>query len=145
MQYAVPQFIDVEPKIIGPISVRQFVLMTIGLAIIFILYKSADFGLFIFLSVIVMGVVSVFAFVRVNGRAFHYFIVNMLETLKKPYLRVWKKEAFSVRKTEKKRKGGAEEKYTVNYIKVAREKQKSQSRISELSLLVDTGGYYKKS
>lgn len=144
MQFAVPQFIDIEPKIFFFISVRQFVWIVIGLTGIFILYKKADFGMFLFFSVIIAGIVGVFAFLKVNGRPFHYFVLNLSETLKSPHLRVWKKEALPVRSKSVK-KGTASNKAFVNYIKLAREKQKASSRISELSLLVDTGGYYEKS
>lgn len=143
MQFAVPQFIDVEPKIFFFISVRQFILISIGLTAIFLLYKKADFGMFLFFSVIIAIVVAVFAFVKVNGRPFHYFVLNISETLKNPHLRVWKKEVSAQSKNSQKKIHS--DKAGVNYIKVAREKQKASSRISELSLLVDTGGYYKKS
>ena len=144
MQFAVPQFIDIEPKIFFFISVRQFILISIGLTAIFLLYKKADFGMFLFFSAIIAIVVAVFAFVKVNGRPFHYFVLNISETLKNPHLRVWKKEDLSA-KSRNSQKKVQNDKVGVNYIKVAREKQKASSRISELSLLVDTGGYYKKS
>jgi hypothetical protein len=144
MQFAVPQFVDVEPKIFFFISVRQFVLICIGLTAIFFLYRKADFGMFLFFSVIIAIVVAVFAFVKVNGRPFHYFVLNIFETLKNPHLRVWKKDVLSTA-SKKSQKKSPSDKAAVNYIKVAREKQKASSRISELSLLVDTGGYYEKS
>ena len=57
---------------------------------------------------------------------------------------MWKKEDLSAKSRNSQKKAHSD-KVGVNYIKVAREKQKASSRISELSLLVDTGGYYKKS
>ena len=46
-QFTVPQFIDVEDKILGPISVRQFLIMLGGGLFAFVAYKVADFALFI--------------------------------------------------------------------------------------------------
>ena len=143
MQYAVPQFVDVESKIIGPVSVRQFVMLAIALVGVFLFYKFADFSLFIFATVIILIFTAIIAFVKVNGRPFHFFLLNVLQSVKIPHLRVWRKEARAipvVRKTGKKKTDNQE--VQVNYIKIAQKKAKARSRISDLSLLVDTGGYY---
>ena len=47
-QFLVPQFIDVEDKIIGPITTRQFVEVLIGVLITFISYKILAFVYFAF-------------------------------------------------------------------------------------------------
>ena len=88
-QFTVPQFIDVEDKIIGPITVRQFLLLVVGGLIIFLEFKLSDIALFIILAIPTFTVVAVFAFVKINSVAFHYFMLNMIQTLKKPKLRVW--------------------------------------------------------
>jgi len=82
-QFTVPQFIDVEDKIIGPITVRQFIIMLTGAIIDAICYKLADFSLFVTLTVLIMGSSLIIAFLRINGRPFHFFIFNFFETLKK--------------------------------------------------------------
>ena len=46
-RFIVPQFIDAEDKILGPITVRQFIIMIVGGLLIFAAYKLADFGLFL--------------------------------------------------------------------------------------------------
>ena len=143
MQYAVPQFIDVENKIIGPISVRQFVLMVVALGLIFVAFKVADFALFIFITVIIVIFTAIFGFVKVNGRLFHYFILSLFQSMQNPHLRVWKKEA-QLRALRKAKKKETKKEVEINYIKVVGEKEKSRSRLSELSLLVDTGGMYER-
>ena len=140
MQYSVPQFIDVENKIVGPISVRQFILIAIGVAFTFMAFKLADLPLFILLTVIIVILTGTFAFVKVNGRPFHYFMLNLFVTLRDPHLKVWKKEIQTVK--AKKAKEASAKGAEVNYIKIAREKEKAHSHLSDLSLLVDTGGYY---
>ena len=49
-QFTVPQFIDVEDKIIGPITTRQFVIMLAGFTLIGISYKLFDFSFIKFSS-----------------------------------------------------------------------------------------------
>ena len=46
-QFTVPQFIDVEDKVIGPITVRQFIILLFGGGFIFIAYRLSDFVLFL--------------------------------------------------------------------------------------------------
>jgi hypothetical protein len=72
-QITVPQFLDVEDKIIGPITVRQFIEMLMGGIVIFIFYKSFDFSLFIVSSLLVFAITMIFAFAKINGQPFHNF------------------------------------------------------------------------
>lgn len=82
-QFTVPQFIDVEAKIIGPITGRQFIIMLSGLLIIAACYKTLDFAAFLTAAIFIFLISVVFAFVKINGRPFHYFILNIIQTLKK--------------------------------------------------------------
>ncbi|MBI4359938.1 MAG: PrgI family protein [Candidatus Jacksonbacteria bacterium] len=142
MQYPVPQFIDLEPKIVGPITVRQFFISAAALGGIFLFFKYADTGLFIFATVILIFLTIVIGFVRVNGRPFHFFFISLIDSLfRTKHMTVWKKEAPKIsRKRWRAKKENESPK--INYVSVAREKVKMRSRLSDLSLLVDTGGYY---
>lgn len=143
-QYTVPQFIDVEDKIFGPITARQFSIMLGAIGPIFLAFKLADFALFVFIACLIGGTAILFAFVRINGQAFHYFALNIFQTLRRPSRRLWYKSYttaalqsyLSDRKQEVKKKTEAEEN------KVER-KVISNTRIRDLSLLVNTGGYFK--
>src|SRR3989338_3325902 len=143
MQYPVPQFIDLEPKIIGSITVRQFFMLAIAIGAIFLFFKYADTGLFIFSSVIIGFVTIVVGFVRINGRPFHFFIINLLDTIfRAKHMMVWRKE-MPQKQPKKVSDKKDKEPVQVNYVALMREKVKTRSRLSDLSLLVDTGGYYK--
>src|SRR3989339_346522 len=91
-QFLVPQFIDVEDKIFGPITTRQFIILLVAGLIIFIAYKLADFTLFIFLLAVLGGFSLVLAFVKINGQVFHYFILNIFQTMRRPSRRIWQKK-----------------------------------------------------
>ena len=75
-QFVVPQFIDVEDKIIGPITTRQFITMLFGAVIIFVLYRILSFGFFLLFGLTIAGATIAFAFVRMNGQPFHLFLLN---------------------------------------------------------------------
>jgi len=136
-QFVVPQFIDVEDRVIGPITTRQFIIIIVALIVIFIEYKMSDFALFLLLAVLTFGLTGVFAFLKVNGRPFYYFLLNIFQTLKRYQLRVWipegKESAHVLRKKKKKGEGATSVTHKDNI---------SSSRLSELSLVVDTGGVY---
>ena len=135
-RFIVPQFIDTEDKILGPITVRQFIIMIGGGLLIFASYKLADFGLFLLEGFIIIALVLLFAFVKVNGAPFHVFFANFLSTFKKPKIRVWQKEYIRVAEF----KGKYEDQKTTY---VPKKRLLSTSKLSELSLIIDTGGVYK--
>lgn len=137
-QFVVPQFIDVEDKIFGPVTTRQFVILLVGGLFIFISFKIADTTLFIVLLALIGGLSLVLAFVRINGQAFHYFLLNIIQTLRRPSLRIWDKRYT---KEELKYYMTAEEEEKVEQVKTV--PKISYNRIRDLSLIVNTGGYYK--
>lgn len=134
-RYVVPQFIDVEDKIIGPITVRQFIICTIGAMFIFISYKLSDFSLFLLQTFLIGLFVIVMAFVKVNGKLFHEFFVDLLFYLfKVQKLSIWQK----IEDTSKNMKEN--KKIEDDYIFIP--KDFSRKKLSEISLIIDTGGVY---
>lgn len=136
-QFTVPQFIDVEDKIIGPITARQFVIMLSGFLLMGLCYKLLNFSYFLLCAIIIFIVAITFSFVKVNGMPFHFFILNFVQTTKRPSLRVWNNKI----------KG--DEVYIENEKIVNTEVPKvndyrhvTTSRLAELSLIVDTKGAY---
>jgi len=136
-QFTVPQFIDVEDKIFGPITVRQFVIMLTCMLLSAIAYKLSDFALFVTLAVVCFGVGGIIAFLRINGRPFHYFILNVFQTVKKPKVRIWNNQAGRAGKELR------EEKMEIKQIaKIQPKPLYSRSKLAEVALMVDTGGAY---
>lgn len=133
-QFLVPQFIDVEPKILGPLTLRQFIIAVIGIVIAVVCYKFSDLTLFILEFIIISIFVVLFAFIKVNGQPFHYFILNIFGVIVGSNIRVWGKDAKVVHAVEMvdiKKDNGA----------IQKEEMKTQ-KLSELSLLLDTGGAF---
>ena len=136
-QFVVPQFIDVEDKIIGPITVRQFILLLIGGGIIFVSYKLSDFALFIFEFVIISTITFTFAFIRINGRPIHYLLLNFFQTSRRPKLRIWQKKFL-----ESELKAFTKTKKVELPPRIRTKNKVRATRLAELSLIVDTGGVY---
>jgi len=141
-QFVVPQFIDVESKIIGPITARQFIESLAGGLILFLLYRFANFGIFLVFGIIVVVVTFVFAFIKINGMPFHYLVLNMLQTFRKPGLRVWNKELSDqdIRAILAAEKELAKEEKKPE---ITTKRPIIKGSLAEISLIVDTGGAYK--
>jgi len=134
MQFVVPQFIDVEDKIIGRITVRQFAISIVGGLFIFLEYKLSDFALFIFMAVPTAIVFGTVAFLKINGMPFHYFLINFAETMKKSRLRLWGKMPYTRYVTIEKK---IETPTTISKGPL------NASHLADVSLIVDTGGAYR--
>jgi hypothetical protein len=93
MVFKVPQFIEVEDKIFGPLTFRQFVYVTGGVGTVFVfrIFFSWTFAVIFGLPFIGLGAALAFykmndqPFIRIMESAFYYYVV-------KNRLYLWKKE-----------------------------------------------------
>lgn len=137
-QFVVPQFIDAEDKIFGPITARQFVILMVALLIVAALFKLVSFIWFLALSIPLLFGAGVIAFARINGQPFHFFVLNLIQTQRKPSLRVWDKTLTDAQLRAYLKETPPEAPTTL-----VRKQAPSSSRLSELSLVVNTGGVYR--
>lgn len=137
-QFVVPQFIDVEDKIFGPVTTRQFLILLSAGGIIFLCFKYLDLVLFGVVAFFLGGLALIFAFYKPNGQLFHYFLLNIVQTNRKPKLRIWRKDPTR-EELEYLRKLGTEIKVDAAPAK----KAIHRAHIKNLALVVNTGGYYK--
>jgi len=70
MQFQVPQFIEVEDKIFGPFTFRQFIYMIGAAGIAFILWKTAPIYIAVPVGALAIGLGAALAFVKYNSRPF---------------------------------------------------------------------------
>ncbi|MBU0671089.1 MAG: PrgI family protein [Patescibacteria group bacterium] len=135
-QFIVPQFIDAENKILGPLSVRQFLILLVTGGLIYVWYELFSFFIFAIAGVLTLAIGGTFAFVKINSQMFHIFILLMIQTLRRPNLKIWKREAYKKPSIPKDKKKKDDE-------TIIRPKEEvTSSRLSELSLMVDTGGAF---
>lgn len=136
-QFTVPQFIDAEDKILGPVTVRQFVILLIAGLFATAFYKLFDFTLFLLTGVPLVMIAGLLAFMKVNGVPVHFFILNVIQTSRKPRLRVWDKTPLEA--VVRARLHPEEE---ILPLRFQRKAPLNLSRTQELSLIVNTGGVY---
>jgi len=86
MKFQVPQFIDIEDKIFGPLTIKQFIYIAGGGGLCFILFRFLPLIIVIPLGIAVIGFSLAMAFYQVNNKpliytlqsAFGYFFSNKL-------------------------------------------------------------------
>lgn len=92
MQFQVPQFIEIEDKIVGPLTFKQFLYIIGGLGGSFIFYQLPIWnGVKFFLVILSAGIGLAFAFYRVHNKSLLELLeaASMFYAGKKLYL--WKK------------------------------------------------------
>lgn len=91
MRFRVPQFIDIEDKIFGPFTFRQFIYLLGGGGLCFVLYRALPLIIAVPLMVPIAALALALAFYRPNGKpfismieaGFNYFIGSKLYVWKK--------------------------------------------------------------
>lgn len=91
MQFQVPQYIEVEDKIIGPLTLKQFLYLAAGGGILFMLWFFIKLWLFIILAIVIGFFCAALAFYKVNGRPLITFLGSIMVYFKKPKLYIWRK------------------------------------------------------
>jgi len=92
MRYQVPQFIEVEDKIFGQLTLKQFLYVSGGAAIGFILWSSLPQFLALLIGLPVVGFFLALAFYQSNGRPFILTVESAVKYFFATKLYIWKKQ-----------------------------------------------------
>lgn len=105
MKFSVPQFIEREARIAGPLTFRQLLyLLGAGLVIVLFYYSLAKTNptLFTVITIILLGIASAFAFLKIGGYSFGVFLKNFLGFLRSSKVYIWEKRMSPIRIEHKK-------------------------------------------
>lgn len=100
MKYSVPQFIDVEDKIFGPFTFRQFAYLIGGGGLCYTILKLLPTIIAIIFIIPIGGLAISLAFIKVNGKPLIEVLQSGVNYFIKRKLYLWKKD--EKRKVEKK-------------------------------------------
>ena len=128
MQYSVPQFIDIEDKIVGPLTGKQTLYLIIGGGFLMLIFSFFEFGFFILSFVVVAPITLAFAFWKPKGMTVARWIINiiMFHTSDHLYIGRREPEGIKIKRAQTKK------------VQAVSEKKVSKSRIGELAWLLDT-------
>lgn len=134
-QYTVPKFIEMEAKIVGPFTFKQFTYVGIAAGISFLLYFSIPFYLFIIAAVVLMGGALALAFLNIEGRSLPIILKNFLIFSAKPRIYIWRKKALPPKIIKKKPKPKKEQKIEIeSALKITK-----KGHLQKISNQIETG------
>ncbi len=91
MQFQVPQFLEVEDKLFGFLTLKQFLFLVGGAAMAYLAYTFLPSWISFFIIAIIVPFSLALAFVKVNTKPFIFFVESFLRYLFSPRLYIWKK------------------------------------------------------
>lgn len=92
MEFTVPQFIEREPKIVGPFTFKQFIFIGIAGGICIFLFFTVSLFVFIIMAIVLLGGAFALAFLKIGKTSLPVFIKNFFSFLFKPKIYLWKKK-----------------------------------------------------
>lgn len=93
MQFRIPQFLDIEDKVFGPLTVKQFAYLIGAIAFAYIFWKMIPYKIISILFILLFsGTFLALAFAKVNSRPFPEILESAYKFLMGNKMYVWKKE-----------------------------------------------------
>jgi len=97
MQFKVPQKIDIEDRILGPLTMIQIVYTAVGAGAGYIIL-SAISGIVGWIFALPIFLLTFFVvFVKINGQSFGLFLRNLATYMSNPKTRLWRKGDNNIR------------------------------------------------
>ena len=97
MQFKVPQKIDIEDRIVGPLTMVQFVYAVVGGGGAYLIFSIMPHPINYLLAVPIAMFTFFIVFVKINGRPSTNFLKNLLVYLTNPKTRLWHKGQSNIR------------------------------------------------
>jgi len=91
MQFQVPQFIDIAPKIVGPLTLRQFLYIAGATLPAFLLFFVLQFFLWLLVTGILVGGAVTLAFGKVNGQPIERVMLAAFQYFWNPRIYLWRR------------------------------------------------------
>ncbi|MCH8741353.1 PrgI family protein [Patescibacteria group bacterium] len=136
MEFTIPQFIEQSPKIVGPLTWRQFLLIGgAGIVIFFLYFTIKHLFLFLVISIFLLGLAVVFAFLKIGGRNIFAVLTNFVVFTISSKLYIWQKKRIPPKIILKKEEVGLKKE---EIDKISSLKMSKKSKLSNLSTQIET-------
>lgn len=142
-QYKIPQNLDIEDKILGPFTLKQFLYIIVGGITIYVLFNIIgikNLTLFLAISIPIALLVLALVFIKINERPFVDFIFYFLQFLKEPRERRWIKST-KIRTFEAMVKVSEEEQQSQKELARLAKQGIVRSRLADMAMVLDTRGW----
>lgn len=98
MRFEVPQFIEIEDKIFGPLTWRQFLYLGGGLGMAVVMFFTIPFILFVIFGIPLALLAGALSFYPVNNRPFSFFLEAIVNYISGQRLYLWRQKSDVVHK-----------------------------------------------
>ena len=132
MQFKVPQFLDIEDRIFGPFTFRQFAYLAGGAGLCYILFRLLGFWLGIIPIALIATLSISLSFYRPNGKPFIYMLQAGLKYISQSKLYIWQKEKPGSKKENEEERRKIEE-----VVKERKNPRLSGSKLRDLAWSLD--------
>ena len=95
MQFKVPQFLDIEDKIFGPFTFREFVYLAGGAGLCFVLYRLLGIWIGAVPIILVGGLALALTFYRPNDKPFIFMVESFIKYMFQNKLYIWERRKIS--------------------------------------------------
>jgi len=92
MQYSLPQFINVKPKIAGPLTLRQLLYIGTTGIILSILFFTLPLGRFVLIAIFMTGIAVFLAFGKIRGFPAPTVIFRSIKFAFSSKIYIWQKK-----------------------------------------------------
>lgn len=93
MRFEVPQFIEIEDKIFGPLTWRQFVYVGGGIGAAVAMFIVLPFFIFVLFGIPLALISAALAFFPINNRPFSFFLQAIYDYFRNKRLYLWRQKA----------------------------------------------------
>ena len=98
MRFEVPQFIEIEDKIFGPLTWRQFLYLGGGVGAAVVIFLMFPFIIFAVLGIPIALLAGALSFYPVNNRPFSFFLEAIINYITGDRLYLWRSKEEAVYK-----------------------------------------------
>ncbi len=130
MQFQTPQFIEQKPKIVGFLTLPQFLYLAGAGLVGYLSFYIFNFFLALIITVFFAALGIAFAFVKINGQEFPRIVTAILGYFWKPKIYTWQRQLPQAT-------------VNVSEIENIRKKMGLQEKLKSIALNITTGKFFK--
>lgn len=101
MQFEVPQFIEIEDKIFGPLTWRQFLYLGGGVGLAVVMFFTMPLIIFVIFGIPLALLAGALSFYPVNNRPFSFFLEAIFNYISTQRLYLWRQKSDVVHRNKK--------------------------------------------
>jgi len=90
-QFQVPQFLDIESKVVGPLTLKQFAFVAAPSLVSFFLFFVLNMVVWVIIAAILVLSGICFAFIKINGRPLYVIVFLAIKFFWQPKSYFWKR------------------------------------------------------